>query len=1282
MNNHPRIREIPYNYTSFSDREIVIRLLGQKMWTILNGLRDSRKTGQSARMLLEILGDIWMISRNPYLQEDLLKNSDHLKTLLVTMNQRVERIIARADGNDSVVQLVSAASQAVQRFADSFSKTKSLRSRIFHSLLLVTAKDNIDFSARTRVAHVTDATDWRIEYPFVILTPDSEAEVAPLVAACIEMGLTIIPRGGGTGYTGSGVPMHPDTVIINMERLDGVSPVKEMHIPGVEHAVTTINTESGAVTSSVALAAQKAGFVFAVDPTSKNASTIGGNVAMNAGGKKAVLWGTTLDNLISWRMVTPDGEWLEVTRLNHNLGKIHDIPEAKFQVEHFHADGITKRGETEQLNITAAEIRKPGLGKDVTNKFLGGLPGVQKEGCDGLITSACFLLHKEPEITQTVCLEFFGADLILAVGAIVEIKNYLDKHSLVGCAGLEHLDDRYVKAIGYNTKAPRGERPKMVLLADIVGDDGLEVEKAAKQVVKLAADRDGEGFIADTPEGRKRFWADRSRTAAIAAHTNAFKINEDIVIPLEKLAEYTAGIERINIEQSIQNKLAMVHQVGDFIKNSSFSTFFAKGYPSSKEGEDIVHRKRQTANETLQKVSNRWQSILSSLDKPINDPTILLTDSERKLGHPDDTLLTILLRRELRISYRKEVEKHIKNSFSGDLWGKVSEEFDAIHGRLRSNRLFVAMHMHAGDGNVHTNIPVNSNDYPMLQEAERMVDRIMELTQDLGGQVSGEHGIGLTKFAYLNEKTVADFVAYKNRVDPKGNFNRGKLLPGSSLDNAYTPSLRLVQQEALILRESDLGSLNDDFSNCLRCGKCQAVCSTHVPSANLLYSPRNKILATGLMIEAFLYEEQTRRGVSLHHFDEMGDLADHCTVCHRCVVPCPVNIDFGKITIHMRDILKRNNKKRGSVGSKLALSYLTMTDPRLILLAHKSFIVGGYAAQRLGYKAIDKLGIINHNKRPTATGRSPKLKDQVLPLLSRPLPDYIHASTARSALNIEDPETIPIIRDAKKCTEQSEAVFYFPGCGCERLFSDISLAVIALLYKEGVQTVLPPSYICCGFPQASSGDETTSRKISTNNRVLLHRVAKSLNYLDIKTVLVSCGTCLSQLESYQFEKIFPGCRLIDIHEYLAQKGLRSDAANGEPFLFHDPCHTPIKTTQPTAIASTLMGGEAQLSDRCCGEAGTFAVARPDISAQVRYKKSAVIKAGVANITKASNGQQKSVKMLTTCPSCYQGLDRYRDEIPIKTEFLAVELVKKMLGESWRDKFVEEVNKDGIERVLF
>ncbi|WP_043148528.1 FAD-binding oxidoreductase, partial [Pseudogulbenkiania ferrooxidans] len=70
--------------------------------------------------------------------------------------------------------------------------------------------------------------------------------------------------------------------------------------------------------------------------------------------------------------------------------------------------------------------------------------------------------------------------------------------------------------------------------------------------------------IAVTPEARKTFWLDRSRTAAIAKHTNAFKINEDVVIPLPRLGDYSDGIERINIELSIANKIELLDTLTEY----------------------------------------------------------------------------------------------------------------------------------------------------------------------------------------------------------------------------------------------------------------------------------------------------------------------------------------------------------------------------------------------------------------------------------------------------------------------------------------------------------------------------------------------------------------------------------------------------------------------------------------------------------------------------------------------------------------------------------------------
>ena len=96
-------------------------------------------------------------------------------------------------------------------------------------------------------------------------------------------------------------------------------------------------------------------------------------------------------------------------------------------------------------------------------------------------------------------------------------------------------------------------------------------------------------------------------------------------------------------------------------------------------------------------------------------------------------------------------------------------------------------------------------------------------------------------------------------------------------------------------------------------------------------------------------------------------------------------------------------------------------------------------------------------------------------------------------------------------------MFYFPGCGSERLFSQVGLATQAMLWHVGVQTVLPPGYLCCGYPQRGAGEFDKAEKIITDNRVLFHRVANTLNYLDIKTVVVSCGTCFDQLQGYKFD---------------------------------------------------------------------------------------------------------------------------------------------------------------------
>ena len=1313
-----RLREIPYNYTSFSDREIVIRLLGEPAWALLNELRSSRQTGRSARMLYEVLGDIWVVRRNPYLQDDMLDNPKRRASLIDALNHRLAEVDKRrllSDPQDDqasaaqrithVGQLLAAARQAVAEFAEEFRQTWDLRKRARKVLGKVTHAQNIKFDGLSRVAHVTDATDWRVEYPFVVLTPDTEEEIAGLVKACIELGLTIIPRGGGTGYTGGAIPLTPLSAVINTEKMISLGAVEMQRLPGVDRDYATIYSGAGVVTRRVSDAAEAAGFVFAVDPTSADASCIGGNIAMNAGGKKAVLWGTALDNLASWRMVDPNGDWLEVTRLEHNLGKIHDAPLVKFQLEWRHPNE-KKPFKSEVLEVPGRQFRKEGLGKDVTDKFLAGLPGIQKEGCDGLITSARWILHKMPKFTRTVCLEFFGQARD-AIPSIVEIKNYLDslpgtspEYATLRLAGLEHLDERYLRAVGYATKSKRGVLPKMALFGDIVGDDENAVAHATSEVVRIANTRVGEGFIAVSPETRKKFWLDRARTAAIAKHTNAFKINEDVVIPLPRMGEYTDGIERINIELSIKNKLELLAGLREFFAKPDLPLGKTEdGNDTISAGELLEDRVQQT-RELLDQVASRWTWLLHEMDQPLQQAQQALLGltpapqqaplatliNERLASQPQARIFDLVQDRSLRISWKHEIRANLRHIFSGAAFKPVLDECAAIHQRVVRGRGFVALHTHAGDGNVHTNLPVNSDNYAMLQDAHAAVARIMQLARSLDGVISGEHGIGITKLEFLSTAELADFRSYKQRVDPHGHFNKGKLqdLPEMSADlrNAYTPSFGLMGHESLIMQQSDIGEIANSVKDCLRCGKCKPVCATHVPRANLLYSPRDKILATSSLIEAFLYEEQTRRGVSLKHWEEFEDVASHCTVCHKCVTPCPVKIDFGDVSMNMRNLLRKMDKKSFNPATSAAMYFLNAKDPRTIKATRQVMMGWGFKAQRLGHDMLKGLAAKQTAAPPTSVGK-PAIREQVIHFINKKMPGNLPKKTARALLDIEDDKVIPIIRNPHTTSSDTEAVFYFPGCGSERLFSQVGLATQAMLWKTGVQTVLPPGYLCCGYPQRGSGDFDKAEKIITDNRVLFHRMANTLNYLDIKTVIVSCGTCYDQLQGYQFDKIFPGCRIMDIHEYLMEKGMRLEGVTGTRYMYHDPCHTPMKLQDPLKTVNTLIKTVDNVTigknDRCCGEAGTLAVTRPDISTQVRYRKEEEMTKGADKLR--ADGFNGEVKVLTSCPACLQGLSRFDDDSATTADYIVVEMAKHLWGENWMPEYVALANQGGIERVL-
>ena len=194
--------------------------------------------------------------------------------------------------------------------------------------------------------------------------------------------------------------------------------------------------------------------------------------------------------------------------------------------------------------------------------------------------------------------------------------------------------------------------------------------------------------------------------------------------------------------------------------------------------EEALENKKRLALKLLGSVKNKWQSYLNNFDKTANE------FQELSEHFVEDTILDLIKTHKLRISWKSELKKPLEDIFTGREYIEIRELIYKKHQEVLKSRLFVALHMHAGDGNIHTNIPVNSDNYEMMQEAQKIVARVMDLAKSLDGVISGEHGIGITKMEFLEPSAINTFAEYKNKVDPNGNFNRGKLLPGSGLMNA------------------------------------------------------------------------------------------------------------------------------------------------------------------------------------------------------------------------------------------------------------------------------------------------------------------------------------------------------------------------------------------------------------------------------------------------------------------------------------------------------------------
>lgn len=1147
---------------------------------------DFAEWPESVRSLaIAIAEELFLVAYNPFIDADTVRGS------------------VRASFDKESVSLAhyyaTAIGEGITMFWSAHEAEMEFREKLIDALGDILPAECILTNPGALVESATDATDLRMELPLLVVEPDTTEQVAELVKLANDMKFALIPRGGGSGMTGGAVPARKRTLIVSLTRLTRVGPIdmKEM----------TVTCQAGAITQTVINAVDAAGALFSVDPASKQASTIGGNVSENAGGPMAFEYGTTLDNLLWWRMVTPTGEIITIERENHPRHKILPSETAIFVVKD------VSGGVRNVVHLHGDEIRLPGLGKDVTNKALGGLPGMQKEGVDGIVTEACFILHPKPKHKRIMVLEFFGRSMhpaAVVVRELVALRNRIrEEGDYAHLSAMEEFNAKYVQAIEYKRKSEKYEgSPISVIILQVDGDDPYLLDTCVGDIVSVVEQQENVDIIvaADDKEG-ERFWEDRHKLSAIAKRTSGFKLNEDVVIPMERIPDFALFLEQINLECTAGAYRHALQEVGRL-----------PGYPM--EDKDF--------NREFSQASKAASGDVSAADV-----------SDMEMAERAEAFLAVL----------KEKYPHLAKKIT-----KIQEYMNA-------SRIVVASHMHAGDGNCHVNIPVNSNDAQMLEAAEEVAARVMAECQEMGGEVSGEHGIGITKIAFFSKEKMDALRAFKERVDPRDVMNPAKLvyrdLPVRPFTFSFNRLIRDIRESGLSDKDK-LIHLLTSIQVCTRCGKCKQVCSMCYPERSMQYHPRNKNMVLGMLVEAVYYSQVNKGRIDERLLKWMRDLVEHCTACGRCMASCPVKIPSGEVALTLRALLEHEGAGGHPIKER-ALEWLGRDIAHRVPKAAKMASLG----QKMQNKFLGFLPEVwkRRMQSPLFSGRGPKMGYTNLYESLK-----LHRGTVFAPA--EPTPGMPL-------------VLYFPGCGGALFYDRIGVSSIMLLLKAGFAVAVPPRHMCCGFPLLAAGMDTAFEDNMAQNRQYLASMLRNLakQGFDCKYLVTACGSCRDGLERMNLQAQFPDLVMRDVAQLtlplLSSDSLSAPLPEGSKLLYHGACHCEwadvhkVKGQKQVARAlGDFTGADVTLSPGCCGESGMGAMTSPQIYNLLRTRKQKRLGEAL--------GDGYTGPVVVGCPSCKIGIARCLINMHDKHSVLHVAewLAGLIDGEDRRQGFRKKVNE--------
>lgn len=324
----------------------------------------------------------------------------------------------------------------------------------------------------TRISHQPDA----------VVFPVNAEEIAEILKLANKHIIPVVPRGAGTGLTGGSVPVNGG-IVLSLEKMN--------RIISINRADLTAETETGVVTGEFKKKVSEMGFFYPPDPASSEFSSIGGNISENAGGLRAIKYGSTSNYVLGIEIVLPTGDILWLGRHTHK--------------------GV--------------------VGYNLKDLFIGS------EGTLGVITKAVLKIIPKPQTTSALFATY--RDARTSASVVTDILN-----TGILPSALEFMDHASMNAVSaYTGTDVFDKKAGSALLIEVDGTP----EEAKSAIDKISPVCKKNAISIEVAHGAdaEKLWTARRAISPALAKIKPFKLNEDVVVPLSKLPELVSGVEQI-----------------------------------------------------------------------------------------------------------------------------------------------------------------------------------------------------------------------------------------------------------------------------------------------------------------------------------------------------------------------------------------------------------------------------------------------------------------------------------------------------------------------------------------------------------------------------------------------------------------------------------------------------------------------------------------------------------------------------------------------------------------